>query len=42
MFKDGKPVVEINELLKWIEEEEALEYLRIVINVQIHKFLNIA
>lgn len=42
MFKDGKPVVAIDELLKWIEEEEALEYLRIVINVQIHKFLNVA
>ena len=42
MFKDGKPVVAIDELLKWIEEEEALEYLRIVINVQIHKFLSVA
>jgi 7-carboxy-7-deazaguanine synthase len=41
MFKDGKPVVAIDELLKWIEEEEALEYSRIVINVQIHKFLNV-
>jgi 7-carboxy-7-deazaguanine synthase len=42
MFKDGKPTVDINKLLKWIEEEEALENFRIVINVQIHKFLNIA
>jgi 7-carboxy-7-deazaguanine synthase len=42
MFNDGKPSVDINRLLDWIEKEETLDNLNIVINVQIHKFLNVA
>jgi 7-carboxy-7-deazaguanine synthase len=42
MFNDGKPAVDINRLLDWIEKEETLNNLNIVINVQIHKFLNVA
>lgn len=41
MFIDNKPMVDIQDLLKWIEDEKLASNRIIVVNIQIHKLLNI-
>ena len=41
MFNEGKPSIKTKELLRWIYDEELLRQCSPIINVQIHKILNI-